>query len=91
MKSKLFLLAKLNFLINKSNLSKKDKQLWFNNVSNLDPEMQEILLYFLDDNPDKLAALTEIIKEKIEILKTGNFSKVKNLLKKEAEILKLIK
>lgn len=91
MKSKLFLLAKLNFLINKSNLSKKDKQLWFNNVSNLDPEMQEILLYFLDDNPDKLAALTEIIKEKIEILKTGNFSKLKNLLKKEAEILKLIK
>lgn len=91
MTSELFLIAKLNYLINKSNLSGEDKQIWFNNLSNLNSEMQEILFYFLNNNPDKLNILTEIIKEKMAILKSGNFAKLENLFEKEMEILKLIK
>lgn len=70
-------------LIEKTDLSKEDKDFWFNQLSKLPQERVKIFIYFLENLPQKLAWLTSLQKRKVKAFETGDTATWDALLQEE--------
>ncbi len=78
----------LEKLINSSELSSEDKQLWINTLENADKELASMLLTYLRDYPNKLSWFTGILKRKIKAMKNNDPAEWEKITREEAEELK---
>lgn len=62
----------LKQIIQESALSQPDKSLWLGVIEGSKPEIAEIIYSYLSKEPDKLSWLTQILKKKMEAIKSSN-------------------
>jgi len=72
-------------LIEKSALSKEDKDFWFRQIETIAEEHVEILVNFFKNFPDKATWLTSIQKRKIRAFAEGNTEEWKKILSEEEQ------
>lgn len=74
-------------LIQSSDLSEEDKEMWEDFLDMTDESQKEILADFLEDNEDRLLFLTDNIKMKKGTLEGGDPQLMNKILNAEREVL----